>query len=222
MSNAALAVGRRVIVTGLAGSGKSTFSLDLGARTGLPVIHLDLHFWKPRWVAPSEEECRDNSGSSSPATRGLPMATTTRHSISASNARTRSCFSIFHGGSVPDEGSSAGSASVPLIASYPRAATSRHGGGCAQSGVLRVAPGDNAAHNPSASRRSIPSTGSMWPFTCSHPNRQLWGSSTGWPCPSETIRVVRGRAPSVRSRLIGNDEPQCHLRTLSLAFGVTG
>lgn len=53
-----LALGRRVVVTGLAGSGKSTFSLALAARTGLPVIHLDLHFWKPRWVAPSETEWR--------------------------------------------------------------------------------------------------------------------------------------------------------------------
>lgn len=61
MDDAALArvgVGRRVIVTGLAGSGKSTLSLALGAMTGLPVIHLDLHFWKPGWVAPSEPEWR--------------------------------------------------------------------------------------------------------------------------------------------------------------------
>jgi adenylate kinase family enzyme len=54
-----LAVGRRVIVTGLAGAGKSTLSLALGAKTGLPVIHLDLHFWKPGWVAPSETEWRE-------------------------------------------------------------------------------------------------------------------------------------------------------------------
>ena len=60
MSDAALAlVGRRVIVTGLAGSGKSTFALALAAKTGLPVIHLDLHFWKPGWVAPSETEWRE-------------------------------------------------------------------------------------------------------------------------------------------------------------------
>ena len=59
VSDAALTIGRRVIVTGLAGSGKSTFSLALGAKTGLPVIHLDLHFWRPGWVPPSEEEWRD-------------------------------------------------------------------------------------------------------------------------------------------------------------------
>ena len=59
MSEPPLALGRRVIVTGLAGSGKSTFSLALAAKTGLPVIHLDLHFWKPGWVAPSETEWRE-------------------------------------------------------------------------------------------------------------------------------------------------------------------
>jgi len=59
MSRASFAVGRRVIVTGLAGSGKSTLSLALGAKTGLPVIHLDLAFWKPGWVEPSEAEWRE-------------------------------------------------------------------------------------------------------------------------------------------------------------------
>jgi adenylate kinase family enzyme len=59
MSEAAPALGRRVVVTGLAGSGKSTFSVALAAKTGLPVIHLDLHFWKPGWVAPSETEWRE-------------------------------------------------------------------------------------------------------------------------------------------------------------------
>jgi len=59
MSDAALRIGRRVLVTGMAGSGKSTFSRSLAAKTGLPVIHLDLHFWKPGWVAPSEREWRE-------------------------------------------------------------------------------------------------------------------------------------------------------------------
>src|SRR5512139_224784 len=59
MSDAALGIGRRVLVTGMAGSGKSTFSRSLAAKTGLPVIHLDLHFWKPGLVAPSELEWRE-------------------------------------------------------------------------------------------------------------------------------------------------------------------
>ena len=59
MSDGPDALGRRVVVTGLAGSGKSTLSLALGARTGLPVIHLDLEFWKPGWTPPSEAEWRE-------------------------------------------------------------------------------------------------------------------------------------------------------------------
>jgi adenylate kinase family enzyme len=58
VDNASGAVGRRVIVTGLAGAGKSTFSRALSARTGLPVIHLDRHYWKPGWVKPSDDEWR--------------------------------------------------------------------------------------------------------------------------------------------------------------------
>lgn len=41
------------------GSGKSTFSRALAARTGLPLIHLDLHYWKPGWTRPSDDEWRD-------------------------------------------------------------------------------------------------------------------------------------------------------------------
>lgn len=59
MSDAPPELGRRVIVTGLAGSGKSTLSRALATTTGLPLIHLDLHFWKPGWVAPSEAEWRE-------------------------------------------------------------------------------------------------------------------------------------------------------------------
>jgi len=58
VNSASDAVGRRVIVTGMAGAGKSTFSRALSARTGLPVIHLDLHYWKPGWTKPSDDEWR--------------------------------------------------------------------------------------------------------------------------------------------------------------------
>jgi adenylate kinase family enzyme len=52
----AIPIGRRVVVTGMAGAGKSTFSRALSAKTSLPLIHLDLHFWKPGWVAPPDDE----------------------------------------------------------------------------------------------------------------------------------------------------------------------
>jgi adenylate kinase family enzyme len=54
-----LFVGRRIVVTGLPGSGKSTLARALASKTALPVVHLDLHYWKPGWVAPSEREWRE-------------------------------------------------------------------------------------------------------------------------------------------------------------------
>jgi adenylate kinase family enzyme len=59
MNDAPADSGRRIIVTGLAGSGKSTFSHALEAKSGLPLIHLDLLFWKSGWVEPSEAEWRE-------------------------------------------------------------------------------------------------------------------------------------------------------------------
>lgn len=47
---------KKVLVLGCAGSGKSTFSSQLGQVTGLPVIHLDSLYWKPNWIAATEEE----------------------------------------------------------------------------------------------------------------------------------------------------------------------
>lgn len=41
---------RRIAVVGSGGAGKSTFARSLGERLGLPVIHLDRHYWKPAWV----------------------------------------------------------------------------------------------------------------------------------------------------------------------------
>jgi adenylate kinase family enzyme len=54
-----VSVGKRIVVTGLAGAGKSTFSRALSTKTGLPVIHLDHHFWKHGWTEPSDREWRD-------------------------------------------------------------------------------------------------------------------------------------------------------------------
>lgn len=43
-------VGNRIVVTGMAGAGKSTFSRALSTKTGLPIICLDLHRWNPGWI----------------------------------------------------------------------------------------------------------------------------------------------------------------------------
>jgi adenylate kinase family enzyme len=46
----------RVVVVGSGGSGKSTFTRELGEITGLPVIHLDTLFWKPNWTSTPKDE----------------------------------------------------------------------------------------------------------------------------------------------------------------------
>jgi adenylate kinase family enzyme len=43
---------RRVLVVGCPGAGKNTFARRLGATLGLPVIHLDFHYWRPGWQLP--------------------------------------------------------------------------------------------------------------------------------------------------------------------------
>ena len=44
---------RRVVVAGSQGSGKTTLALQLGRALGVPVIHLDVLYWRPGWT-PSE------------------------------------------------------------------------------------------------------------------------------------------------------------------------
>jgi adenylate kinase family enzyme len=40
---------QRIAVLGPPGAGKSTFAVRLGRTTGLPVVHLDRHFWSAGW-----------------------------------------------------------------------------------------------------------------------------------------------------------------------------
>ena len=46
----------RILVIGPCGAGKSTLAVKLGARLGLPVIHLDQEYWRPGWVEPPKDE----------------------------------------------------------------------------------------------------------------------------------------------------------------------
>lgn len=47
---------QRVMVIGSPGAGKSTLARALGARTGLPLIHLDAHYHLPGWIEPPEAD----------------------------------------------------------------------------------------------------------------------------------------------------------------------
>jgi adenylate kinase family enzyme len=46
----------RILVIGSGGAGKSSFARQLAARTGLPLIHLDAHYWRSGWIEPSKTE----------------------------------------------------------------------------------------------------------------------------------------------------------------------
>ena len=47
---------QRVAILGSGGAGKSALAAAIAERTGLPVVHLDVLYWKPGWTQPTEEE----------------------------------------------------------------------------------------------------------------------------------------------------------------------
>ena len=55
---AALASSKRILVLGSSGSGKTTFSIQLGRILNLKTIHLDAQFWKPGWIATEQQDWR--------------------------------------------------------------------------------------------------------------------------------------------------------------------
>lgn len=46
---------RKVIIIGSPGSGKSTLSIELAQKTGLPLYHLDQFFWRAGWQIVDKE-----------------------------------------------------------------------------------------------------------------------------------------------------------------------
>jgi adenylate kinase family enzyme len=177
MSEAPSALGRRVIVTGLAGSGKSTLSLALAAKTGLPVIHLDLHFWKPGWVAPSETEWREKqcgvlAGNAWIADGNYPETLDLRleraDTVVFLDLPWWLCAgrAFLRGFRMPGE--------LPEGCDYPAWLRLR------DEWRWPSASGENAGQSRSASTRSFRGTVSMWPFTCSDPSGPSGNSSTVW------------------------------------------
>ena len=49
---------RRIVVVGSQGSGKTHLSLALGAKLGLPIIHLDTLYWRPGWKPSQRDDFR--------------------------------------------------------------------------------------------------------------------------------------------------------------------
>ena len=51
-------LGRRIVVWGVTGSGKTTFAKHLSEHLGLSRVDLDAIFWKPDWVETPDDEFR--------------------------------------------------------------------------------------------------------------------------------------------------------------------
>jgi adenylate kinase family enzyme len=49
-------IGKKIMVIGSPGSGKSTFSKKLAEKTGIPLIHLDKEYWNYGWIETPREE----------------------------------------------------------------------------------------------------------------------------------------------------------------------
>lgn len=49
----------RIAVIGCSGGGKSTLTRALAERTGLPMVHLDVVFWRPGWVESDDASFRE-------------------------------------------------------------------------------------------------------------------------------------------------------------------
>jgi adenylate kinase family enzyme len=47
---------KRILIIGCSGGGKSTLARKLGDILSLPVVHLDVHFWKSGWIEPEHDE----------------------------------------------------------------------------------------------------------------------------------------------------------------------
>ena len=50
---------KRILVFGPSGAGKSTLARHIGARLGIPIVHLDMIYWNPGWVPVEREPFRE-------------------------------------------------------------------------------------------------------------------------------------------------------------------
>jgi adenylate kinase family enzyme len=49
---------RKILIFGCSGAGKSTLARQVGRIISLPIINLDLHYWRPGWQEADRETWR--------------------------------------------------------------------------------------------------------------------------------------------------------------------
>jgi hypothetical protein len=158
-------VGQRVLIDGMTGSGKSTFALALAARTGLPVIHLDVHYWKPGWVRPTDEEWRERQRALVAGTAWIIDGNYNETLPLRLERAERWCSSTLRGGCAQVVRSREGFGSP--AGRCPRAARTRAADGCATSGAPFPGSGASAGLIPSAHAPSTCVTGRTRLCMCS-------------------------------------------------------
>jgi adenylate kinase family enzyme len=77
------------MVVGCGGAGKSTLARGIAARTGLPLVHLDRHYWRPGWQEPGKHAWREQVAVLAAAPRWIMDGNFGTRSICAWRAPTR-------------------------------------------------------------------------------------------------------------------------------------
>jgi len=50
---------RRILITGNSGAGKSTLGKKISEKLDIPLIHMDIHYWRPGWERLDRETWRE-------------------------------------------------------------------------------------------------------------------------------------------------------------------
>ncbi|MDR3114094.1 MAG: DNA topology modulation protein [Treponema sp.] len=56
MDMEAIKLGKRILIIGPSGAGKTTLAIQLNEKINIPIIHLDKEYWKPGWIETQKDE----------------------------------------------------------------------------------------------------------------------------------------------------------------------
>ena len=188
---------RRVMIVGGPGSGKSTLARALGARSGLPVFHMDLIHWQSGWVERSKPEKdrlthkvhRRDAWISRAGIRA-PMTSGWRVPIPCLAGRPRRASSL------PGSCVGRSSTTAARVPTCPRAVPSGSTARRSSSSPSSSARGDRPA--PGSRRSGATRRATFGPIGC-EPYATCGASSTTCPTGAQRIgRATETRTPAAR------------------------